>query len=209
MNFTGLTTKPPPRVTGNALEVHGGDEKQSAFLISGVSAHALPLPHSSPQKTELLTNFPSWHLYIFKDKKTWVSYSMERQNTATHLPVLCVHGCVRGRGQLRAAAAAAAAATTPTPHNHYFLEYFRSLEYDLDLERDLVLLCCEIRLRLEPERSPDLDLVRRDLRDRGERDLELELLLWRRRDLDHDLEDDLEDLDLDLEEPEELERDLE
>lgn len=39
-----------------------------------------------------------------------------------------------------------------------------------------------------------LDLVRRDLRDRGERDLELELLLWRRRDLDHDLEDDLEDL---------------
>lgn len=208
MNFTGLTTKPPPRVTGNALEVHGGDEKQSAFLISGVSAHALPLPHSSPQKTELLINFPSWHLYIFKDKKTWVSYSMERQNTATHLPVLCVHGCVRGRGQLRAAAAAAAA-TTPTPHNHYFLEYFRSLEYDLDLERDLVLLCCEIRLRLEPERSPDLDLVRRDLRDRGERDLELELLLWRRRDLDHDLEDDLEDLDLDLEEPEELERDLE
>lgn len=39
-----------------------------------------------------------------------------------------------------------------------------------------------------------LDLVRCDLRDLGERDLELEVLLCRRRDLDQDLEDDLEDL---------------
>ena len=39
-----------------------------------------------------------------------------------------------------------------------------------------------------------LDLVRCDLRDRGDRDLELEVLLCRRLDLDQDLEDDRDDL---------------
>lgn len=62
---------------------------------------------------------------------------MERQNTATHLPVLCVCMGVWGGGGNSGPAAppAAAAATTPTPHNHYFLEYFRSLEYDLQEDK--------------------------------------------------------------------------
>lgn len=96
MSFTGLTTKPPQSLVVNALEWCREVKKSTKHSLSALLADTLFLFLARLRRKQsfLMNNFPSWYLYIFKDKRTWVSYSMERQNTATHLPMLCVYMCV-------------------------------------------------------------------------------------------------------------------
>lgn len=140
MSFTGLTTKPLHSLTDNALEGCREVTKSRMRSLSLTLAHMLFLSLPRLRRNRILNNFPSLYLYMFKDKETWVSYSMERQNTATHLPMwVCTCECER-EGAAMGLLLLLLLLPPPLPlytTGHYFLEYFRSLEYDLQVDKTI------------------------------------------------------------------------